>query len=168
MDSKWIRQRSLFGAIVILHSVGAVLVGFIGLILDAAVGQRLYGSASLGPFSPIASILVVVLGIVLSRRLCDRRASWAWVPGLLWLAFGAYEMLYVGGVLQTGAWQGATPSRFLFNNLFGAKCGDTECLDQVFFTLPFISTALYSISAWVTLQISRCKDRGLTRSGQAP
>lgn len=148
-------------AVIILYFAGAVLAGYVGAIVDAAISPWLYRDASMGAFSPLAAIFAAFLGILLSRWRRDRRAIWAWAPGAFWLAFGAYSMLYVGGVLQTGAWPGSTPSRFLFSNLFGAKCGDTECLDEVVFTLPFISAVIYSISSWVTLKILALKDSGL-------
>jgi len=62
-------------------------------------------------------------------------------------------MLYAGGVLQTGEWRGSTPYQFLIDNLLGAKCGDTECLDVLFFAFPFMSAAIYSISAFVALKL---------------
>jgi len=136
-----------------LHSVAAVLVGCIGLAVDSVVGLKFHSNVSLGPLSPLASTLPVVLAVFWARWRSDQCAQWAWVPALLWLAFGVHDMLYAGGVLQTGEWQGSTPYQFLIDNLLGAKCGDTECLDVLFFAFPFVSAAIYSVSAFVALKV---------------
>lgn len=157
-----ISRGAQFGIVVILYAVAAALVGFIAAIPESSISERLYGGASLGPLSPLAGIIVIILGALVARRMCDRRAIWEWVPGLLWLGLGAYDLLFAGGVLQTGAWQGSTPFRYLFDNLFG-QCGDTECLYQVFSSAPFVFTVVYSVSSWITLKLMDRKNSNSER-----
>ena len=62
-------------------------------------------------------------------------------------------MLFVRGVLQTGAWAGSTPFRFLLDDLLGgtSKSGDIECLNELFYTTPLISSIAYTLASWITL-----------------
>lgn len=102
---------ALWAAVVVIHCFGAVFVSFIvGFFPEGLVGGW-YQNTPLQAFVPCMSTLAIFLGIVVARSsfLADKRASWAWIPGLFWFGFGVHDMLFAGGVLQTGAWVKLSP-----------------------------------------------------------
>jgi protein-S-isoprenylcysteine O-methyltransferase Ste14 len=155
--------------VVVLHCFGAVFVSFIvGFFPEGFVGERWYYNSPLEAFVPCMSAVAILLGILVARSssLADKRAMWAWIPGLFWFGFGVHNMLLVGGVLQTGAWTGSTPFRFLMDNLFGGtpKCGDTECLDELIFTMPLVVSTAYSLASGITLRLRQVNSTPLANS----
>ncbi len=148
------RRAGLFPIIVVLHFVGATLISMVvGFIPEATLGQWIFSHVthSLEPFSPFVAAIAAVLGFLVARSWHDRRAVWAWIPGLLWFALGIHSMLLVNGIVQSGQWVGSSPSRFLFDNLLSDKCGDTECLNELFFTTPLVCSVAYSLASGATL-----------------
>lgn len=159
-----IARGALIPAAVMLHFAGAVMISMvIGFFPESLIGERWYHDTPLQAFAPVMCAIAVLLAILLARSLADKRAIWAWIPGLLWFGFGVYDMLFVHGVLQTGAWAGSTPFRYLLDNLFGgpSKCGDTECLYEVFLTMPLAISVAYSVASWITLRHARKSPRVL-------
>lgn len=125
----------------------------LGVLPDAMIGRVLYKHLSLGPFLPFTTLLAALTGYLVVRSSRDRRAAWAWIPGLIWFGFGVHDMLFVKGVLQIGSWAGSTPLKFLLDNLLTSKCSDTECFDELVYTAPLISSIVYSIASGVTLKL---------------
>jgi hypothetical protein len=149
--------------VIALHWFGAVFVSFIvGFFPEGLVGDW-YRNTPLDAFVPCMSAVAILLGILVarSRSLADKRARWAWIPGLFWFGFGVHSMLFVGGVPQTGAWGGSTPFRYLLDNLLGgtSKCGDTECLDELIFTMPLVVSTAYSLASWITLRVREVRSK---------
>ncbi len=159
---------ALSATVVVLHCFGAVFVSFIvGLFPEGLVGGC-YQNTPLQAFVPCTSAVAILLGILVARSssLADKRASWAWIPGLIWFGFGVHDMLFVRGVLQTGAWVGSTPFRFLVDNLFGStrKCGGTECLYELIYTVPLVVSSAYSLASWITLKLREASLKTLANS----
>lgn len=153
-------------AVVVLHCFGAVFVSFIVGFFPEGLVEGWYQNTPLQAFVPCMSTVAILLGIFVARSssLADKRARWAWIPGLFWFGFGVHDILFAGnGVLQTGAWVGSTPFRFLLDNLFGgtSKCGDTECLSELMYTMPLVVSTAYSLASWITLKVREVSSKTL-------
>jgi hypothetical protein len=160
---------ALSATVVVLHCFAVVFISFtVGFFPEAFVGGW-YQNSPLQAFVPCMSTVAILLGIFVARSssLADKRACWAWIPGLLWFGFGVHDMLFAGnGVLQTGAWVGSTPFRSLLDNLFGgtSKCGDTECLYELTYTMPLVVCTAYSLASWITLKVRGASSKTLANS----
>ncbi len=160
---------ALSATIVVLHFFGAVFVSsMVGFFPEGFAGGW-YQNTTLQAFVPCMSTVAILLGILVARSpsLADKRARWAWIPGLFWFGFGVHDMLFAGnGVLQTGAWVGSTPFRYLLDNLFGGtrKCGGTECLDELIFTMPLVVSTAYSLASWITLKVREVSSKTVANS----
>lgn len=108
-------------------------------MLDALM-PNLYGGASwLGPFPPVTIAIAILLGALISRTWRYERAVWAWVPTLLWLAWGVFG----------SGWS----HEYVFDNFFTNKCGATECAYEFFYTTPLVVSIAYSAASWIGLKI---------------
>jgi len=68
--------------------------------------------------------------------------------GVLWLAFGIYGETR----LWSASWSGETTRlQYAFAEFFGptSKCSGSECLNEVFFTMPFVASVMYSFGAYL-------------------
>jgi len=109
----------------------------------------LYHGTVLEGFAPAIALTALLLGYFVSRRVFRARAArWTWIIGLLWLSFGIYD--------ETRFWSPSWSSEktrlaFAFAEFFGptSKCSDSECLDVVLFTCPFVASVTYSIGAYL-------------------
>jgi hypothetical protein len=157
---------ALSAGVVVLHCFGAVLVSSIVGFFPEGFASQWYQNTPLQAFVPCMSTVAILLGILVARSssLTDKRARWAWIPGLLWFGFGVHDMLFVGGVLQTGEWVGATPFRILLDNLLGPKCADTECLYELMYTMPLVVSTAYSLASWITLRLREASSKTLAKS----
>jgi hypothetical protein len=128
------------------HYLVAVIGGMsIGLILEGTVG-RLYRHTAAEPFMPCIAITAFVLGLLVSDRI-DRvqLASWTWTIGLIWLLIAIRELTHSWDprwAHTRTAWDYARSQ--LFPVPIYDRCGNTECLYQFFFAIPFIASVGYS------------------------
>jgi len=136
------KRCALFLIGVVLHCVYVVLVSMLlGLLPDALVPNVYGGASALGPFPPFTIGVAIASGIVVARFFHDRRAVWAWVPSLLWL------LLALSGWNRSGQW--------LLDNFFTNKCGETECVYELMYTVPFVISLSYAVSSCLTLKFAR-------------
>jgi hypothetical protein len=134
------RRTAWFVAAVMLHSFGVVFISMVtGFVPDAVIPNFYGGAYALGAFPPVTIAIAVVLGVLISRSCRDGRAVWAWVPALLWLAWG----------ISASGWS----HEYVFHNFFTNKCGSTECLYELFYTAPLVVSVAYSSACWIALRL---------------
>ena len=168
--SRWVertKQTMLFLAVVVCHFAAACLVSIVvGFVPEGMIGERLYAGTVLQPFFPFIACVAALLGFLVARFWPDGRAHWAWIPGLLWFAFGIYFDVLAGGGWRTASWGHQTPPfRYVLDNLLTSRCGDTECLYELLYTAPFVSSITYSLASWMTLKFTRASGK---RNEQLP
>lgn len=142
-----IRVRRPFPPRTVAHFVAAVVISMtIGILPEAFIGGPLYGHTWLVPFSPFMCAAAALLGFLAARKLRDRAAIWVWVPGVLWFSWAVFQLVHEGPLPH---------AVFVFNNLMGPtdKCADSECLYELFYTMPLTCSIAYSVASWLTLRI---------------
>ena len=128
-----------------LAMVGGMIIGFV----PEAFLSRLYRNTVLEPFAPAIAATALLFGYFLSRYpFRALAAKWTWMIGVAWLAFGIYD--------ETRFWSTSwstekTRWQYALAMFFGptSKCGASECLGEVFFTMPFVASAMYSLGAYL-------------------
>jgi hypothetical protein len=125
--------------------VGAMIIGFV----PEALLSPLYYNTGIEPFAPAIAFTALLLGYFVSFRVFRARAArWIWVLGLLWLTFGIFD--------ETKFWGPSWSSEksragYVFAQFFGptSKCSGSECLDELFYTMPFVASVMYSVGSYV-------------------
>jgi hypothetical protein len=139
----------LYPVRVAAHYVVAVFGGMtIGLILEITVG-RVYSHTVLEPFVPSIAITAFALGAAVSYHI-DRvhLATWTWTIGLVWFLCGVRELTHSWSPSWSHAksrWDYAQSQLFPLSN---HSCGETECLYQLLFAIPFVASVMYSVGGF--------------------
>ncbi len=135
----------LYPVRVATHYCLAVAGGMtIGLILEGTVG-RFYRHTILEPFVPCIAITAFALGALASYHLDRvRLASWTWTIGLIWLLCGIRELTHHWSPSWSHAKSSWDYARLQLFPLSTHSCGDTECLYQFLYAIPFIASVAYS------------------------
>jgi len=115
----------------------------VGGILEYFLDRHIYATR-LVAFFPAIAFVALVLGIFFSPLLFrGRGATWIWLIGLVFLLVG------VEGVWSS--WNPAwSPNKTVWQairaELFGrtSECSVSECLGEVFSTMPFVVSVSYS------------------------
>lgn len=145
-----------FAILAVFHCFSAVFVSLLlGFVPDGLISERAFHSGFFAVVPPFVTGIAVLFGYVIARWLRLNAAKWAFVPGMLWFAFGfRFELLPMG---RYAAQHGLSPSavQYVFAQLLTTKCGDTECFYQLFYTWPAIVAIAYSLSSGVTLALNR-------------
>ena len=140
--------RALWPVSLVSHSFLAMVGGMILGFVPEAFLSRLYYDTGLEPFAPAIALTAFLLGYFFSHQLFRARAAkWAWIIGALWLAFGIYDetrFWSAGWSTEKSRWQ------YALAEFFGptSKCSGSECLGEVFFTMPFVASVMYSVGAY--------------------
>ncbi len=96
-------------------------------------------------FTPI--LVALILGGISRHFFSTRSAAWVWILPLGILLWNTFTW-------ETGGygtyWQG------VWNNYFGSDCGSSECLYELFVTVPFYTSVAYSFG-WLVLGIVAAK-----------
>ncbi|HET7440630.1 MAG TPA: hypothetical protein VFJ47_04950 [Terriglobales bacterium] len=133
----------------VVHFLLVYVAMFIGLMFAfvMVLVSRLYSppGGGLGVFDRIIDshlyvpnvIVAVFMGAFFYGRIRHNFAFWVWVPSLIFLVLDVW-----------GDWAG-TLSRYhsMWDTYFGRNCGGTECLYQLFFTMPFYTSVAYALGA---------------------
>ena len=112
----------------LLHCVLSVVASVVGWIATGIVM-----SDQMNPFLipglPIANAIAAALAC---RRISSDGARWVWVP---W----ALLILRTFGTAPGNVW----------HQVFSSQCGDSECLGQLFFGVPFVGSVAYAVTSVV-------------------
>lgn len=143
------KLTSLWFVAFVMHYIVGVGGGMILGFAPEALLSRLYYNTGLEPFAPGIALTAFLLGYFLSQRLfLGRPARWIWIIGALWLAFGIYD--------ETRSWSASwsvekTRWQYALAQFFGStsRCSDSECLCEVFYTMPFVASIMYSVGAYL-------------------
>ena len=141
----WLRTLLSLVAQYVVAVGGAMIIG----LLPEAYLSRFYYNTDLNPYSPAIALAALVLGYLVSVRIRKgQAATFVWVVGLLWLAFGMYD--------STRNWSASwSPEKtrwaYIVANFLGPTyaCSGSECLNELFFTTPFTASIAYSIGAYI-------------------
>jgi len=89
---------------------------------------------------------------------------WSWIPGLLVFCFGALELMR----WWSPSWD-YSPNRWQYavRNLLTSNCGSTECLDELFYTMPFVCSIAYSVASYYVLRRTRQLQRAIVEGSAA-
>lgn len=134
----------------ILGVAGSVSLG----ILPEAFLSRYYFNTGIEAFAPAVAVTALILGFAFGGIISKGQgASLAWIFGLLWLGIGILDV-------RKGwnpAWS-PEPSAWAHvkANLFGktSACGDSECLNELFVTMPFTASVMYSLGAFIRTSVA--------------
>ncbi|HZP62596.1 MAG TPA: hypothetical protein VFB28_04200 [Terriglobales bacterium] len=140
--------------LVAVHYLIAVVGGFVLGIVPEISLEHFCERIGVGNFAPAYSPVVPIIGFLLGyfiggRVLGAKVAKWTWTAGLAWLIFGIYfdDLRFWHASAATGS------SRVLsvLADFFAPtrKCGNTECLYEIVYTIPFIVSVMYSIGAYL-------------------
>jgi hypothetical protein len=163
-EKHWIRNAPLPSFVIqlIASTIGATIVATLILLLPALVIAAVTKNTSGGNFADhvvdqhflraggepyfLAPILAgFVLGALSHRFFGTRSAAWVWaLPSaiLLWNILtwknGGYSPYW----------------RDVWNNYFGADCGGSECMYELFVTAPFYTSVAYSLG-WIVRNLAK-------------
>lgn len=129
------------------HWGAGTFVSFVLGIFPEGLLSRYYPNTRLEAFFPVIALVAFVLGLTVSARFRHGEgARWTWAFGLLWLLFGIHD-------IRSGwspSWSKFPTSwDYAMANLFGptSACSSSECLGEVIYTMPFVTSVTYSIGA---------------------
>src|SRR5258708_2028530 len=111
--------------------------GVIAAILEIAVPFR-------DPFFLGALFGGAIMGYLVNRNMRDLAALLVWLVPLAWLIYGIRD----SAASYSEAWAQQSRSAYIWDTFFGTHCGGSECLNELLFTAPFLSSVSYSITAY--------------------
>jgi hypothetical protein len=143
------------GSVVIHAMVAMIITVIIGVVLAGELGRTLGVSQNRWvdmPYAPVIWSTALLFSYVLNLRFRTQAAVWVWVFGVAWFLFLlTYELRF-----HDPRWcDGCSLAQDIWNSYFTwdyRKCGNTECLGQVFGTTPLLNSLAYSIGAWLALR----------------
>jgi hypothetical protein len=129
-----------------VHCLLGVGFSMVSGFLPEGILSHYYYDTRLEAFAPAIAFTGLILGFFFSVRFQNGRgASLAWIFGLLWLAGGFYDAAIGWKPMwstQKSSWD------YAMVELFGRTSAcSSECLRQVFFTIPFTASVTYSIGS---------------------
>jgi hypothetical protein len=170
-------DRLLFPATRSLSAWERASKEFLGLFLHVPIAIVLGGAFVLGTDlvldpppvkSRLPELLVflfgsifwgALLGFVVCQFARHRSARWVGAVGLLYLIVeSAWEIHIYWNSPYYRALGG--PFRYEFEQLFTANCAGSECVEQVFITVPVMCCIAYSLGAWLALKMRGEADGG--------
>lgn len=127
-----------------------VAIATVGGLIFAFFGSSVFSGGAVfnEPVWSAAIIGGAVLGFLVNRRFRDGYAALAWVIPLVWVVYGVFDEAHH----FSHAWSQQTLLGDLWDNFFGADCGGSECLYELLFSAPFLSSLAYSLSALLVLR----------------
>ena len=124
---------------VTVHFFVAEILGFVVGLLPQLAIDRFVRDKWYEPFVPGMALTAILLGYFLSRFIGrGRGAVWVWAIGFLFIAPWIYS-----GLQSKHGWD------WMMRNIFGPTkaCNETECMGELFATIPFVISVAYSIGA---------------------
>ena len=96
------------------------------------------------PFFLGALLGGAIMGYLVNRNARDLTALLVWLVPLAWLIYGISE----SATSYSQAWAHQSRSAYIWDKFFGTRCSGSECLDELLFTTPFLSSVSYSITSY--------------------
>jgi hypothetical protein len=96
------------------------------------------------PLLPGALLGGAIMGYLVNRNVRDIAALLVWLVPLAWLFYGIRD----SAAYYSEAWAQQSRSAYIWDNFFGTHCSGSECLNELLFTAPFLSSVAYSITAY--------------------
>jgi hypothetical protein len=156
----WINKAELlfFFAHQLMSTIGAIVLGVLFVLLIALLSASLTRNTSGGNFidhitqQPASTLLnqpyyvaPVLCGLALgalSRYFVRPRwAAWVWVLPMIILLWNLLTWKGAGPPTTAVYWED------VWGNYFGSDCGGSECMYEVFVTVPFYTSVAYSLGA---------------------
>jgi uncharacterized membrane protein YgdD (TMEM256/DUF423 family) len=111
------------------------------------------------PFFPVQISIALILGYLLSDCLGRRSMLWVWVLPFLVLSYAVISVPTISPQLASTLLQaGVVQSRL--SHYFGWGCRTQDrCLDQILVTMPFYTSAAFSIGALVARNVEQRRER---------
>jgi hypothetical protein len=97
------------------------------------------------PFFLGALLGGAIMGYLVNRNVRDLTALLVWLLPLAWLIYGISE----SAMSYSHAWAHQSRSAYIWDNFFGTRCSGSECLDELLFTTPFLSSISYSVTSYI-------------------
>ena len=112
----------------LLHCIFSVAASLVGSIASAIVKAD-----SMNPFlSPGLFIANGIAAAIACRRISYDGARWVWIPWAVLILYGYRR----------------EPEN-MWHQVFSSQCGDTECLGQLFYGVPFVGSVAYAVTSLV-------------------
>jgi hypothetical protein len=151
-----------------MSTVGAIAIGVLIVLLVALLSAAFTKNASGGNFIDhvteqratmllsqpyyIAPVLCgLVLGALSGRFFRTRWAGWVWFFPLIVLLWNLLTWKGAGAPTTALYWKD------VWMNYFGEDCGGSECMYEVFVTMPFYTSVAYSVG-WAAVRLLRSGD----------
>jgi hypothetical protein len=96
------------------------------------------------PFFLGALLGGAIMGYLVNRKVRDVAALLVWLVPLAWLIYGIRD----SSASYSEAWTQQSRFAYIWDNFFGTHCSGSECLNELLFTAPFLSSVTYSITAY--------------------
>ena len=127
-----VRYLGHLGSATLAAGVIAVILSFMlsGVFKEPLLPGALFGGA--------------IMGYLVNRNMRDLAALLVWLVPLAWLIYGIRD----SAASYSEAWAQQSRSAYIWDTFFGTHCGGSECLNELLFTAPFLSSVAYSITAY--------------------
>jgi len=97
------------------------------------------------PFFLGALLGGAIMGYLVNRNVRDLMALLVWLVPLAWLIYGIRDFT----ASYSEVWAHQSRSAYIWDNFFGTRCSGSECLNELLFTTPFLSSISYSVTSYV-------------------
>jgi hypothetical protein len=125
-------------------TLGAMIAGFI----PAAIFERWTLNTGLDTIGFPIPLVAIILGYFLARKYPCKSAVWVWIPPLLYFVWNAHEL----AASWNPSWSSKTRGQYVFDSLLGATsaCSSSECLRELFVTMPLASSLGYAVGVAIS------------------
>jgi len=86
-----------------------------------------------------------IMGYLVNRNARDLTALLVWLIPLAWLIYGIRDSTSS----YSEIWAHQSRSAYIWDNFFGMSCSGSECLNELLFTTPFLSSISYSVTSYL-------------------
>ena len=131
---------SVYGAALVGVAASLVII----VIYPPAGRQATFSGLLLEQFWLPEVVAAILVGWFFYRRIPSRLALLAWVPPALFLAWNVLDW-HRTSLQYDSTW----------DTFFGRNCGGSECLYELFLTMPFYAGIGYSVGALICKIVDR-------------